>query len=63
MKKQYAVQIYWEVCGTVFVDAETPEQAREIALSDEKPLPTSSDYVTDSVNCDIDCDVQEIVAR
>ncbi len=61
--KHYAVTVCWQVCGTVYVDAESPEQARTKALADDTPLPTKNDYVMDSVNCDADCDVREVQER
>jgi hypothetical protein len=46
MKKKWAVEVMWSVGGTVFVEAETEEEARELAV--EAPLPKNGDYMDGS---------------
>ena len=49
MKKR-KIPVTWEVCGYVYVDADTLVEAMETARDDEGviPLPTESDYVDGS---------------
>lgn len=55
---KYRCKVYWEMCGKVEVEADTPEQAAEKAMA--SPLPKENqDYVPDSINCDPETDVQE----
>ena len=48
--KKWKIPVTWEVCGYVYVDADTLEEAMETARDDEGviPLPTESDYVDGS---------------
>ena len=48
--KKWKIPVTWEVCGYVYVDADTLEEAMEMARDDEGviPLPTESDYVDGS---------------
>lgn len=48
--KSWKVPVTWEVCGTVWVEADTLEDAIDIARDDEGviPLPDDSDYVDSS---------------
>ena len=48
--KKWKIPVTWEVCGYVYVDAETLVEAMETARDDEGviPLPTESDYVDGS---------------
>ena len=48
--KKWEIPVTWEVCGYVYVDADTLVEAMETARDDEGviPLPTESDYVDGS---------------
>ena len=48
--KRWKIPVTWEVCGYVYVDADTLVEAMETAKDDEGviPLPTESDYVDGS---------------
>lgn len=48
--KRWKIPVTWEVCGYVYVDADTLVEAMETARDDEGviPLPTESDYVDGS---------------
>ncbi len=48
--KKWKIPVTWEVCGYVYVDADTLVKAMETARDDEGviPLPTESDYVDGS---------------
>ena len=48
--KKWNIPVTWEVCGYVYVDADTLVEAMETARDDEGviPLPTESDYVDGS---------------
>ena len=48
--KMWKIPVTWEVCGYVYVDADTLVEAMETARDDEGviPLPTESDYVDGS---------------
>ena len=48
--KKWKIPVTWEVCGYVYVDADTLIEAMETARDDEGviPLPTESDYVDGS---------------
>ena len=48
--KKWKIPVTWEVCGYVYVDADTLNEAMETARDDEGviPLPTESDYVDGS---------------
>jgi hypothetical protein len=58
---KYRAKVYWEMCGEIEVEADSPEQAAEIAMDGNTPFPEEKEYVTDSVNCDPECDVHPIV--
>jgi hypothetical protein len=49
-------KVYWEMCGEVEVEADTVEEAATKAM--DAPLPTSAEYVPDSINCDPETDVR-----
>ena len=46
--KKWKIPVTWEVCGYVYVDADTLEEAMETARDDEGviPLPDDNDYVS-----------------
>lgn len=48
--KKWKIPVTWEVCGYVYVDADTLEEAIETARDDEGviPLPDDNDYVDGS---------------
>ena len=48
--KNWKIPVTWEVCGYVYVDADTLEEAMETARDDEGviPLPDDNDYVDGS---------------
>ena len=48
--KKWKIPVTWEVCGYVYVDADTLEEAMETARDDEGviPLPEDNDYVDGS---------------
>ena len=48
--KKWKIPVTWEVCGYVYVDADTLVEAMETARDDEGviPLPIESDYVDGS---------------
>ena len=48
--KKWKIPVTWEVCGYVYVDADTLVEAMETARDNEGviPLPTESDYVDGS---------------
>ena len=48
--KKWKIPVTWEVCGYVYIDADTLVEAMETARDDEGviPLPTESDYVDGS---------------
>ena len=48
--KKWKIPVTWEICGYVYVDADTLVEAMETARDDEGviPLPTESDYVDGS---------------
>lgn len=48
--KKWKIPVTWEVCGYVYVDADTLVEAMETARDDEGviPLPSESDYVDGS---------------
>ena len=55
---KFRVKLYWEMSGEVEVEADSPEQAAQKAI--DGPLPESSEYVSDSANCDAETDVQQV---
>lgn len=48
--KKWKIPVTWEVCGYVYVDADTLVEAMETARDDEGiiPLPDDNDYVDGS---------------
>lgn len=56
----YNVKVYWEVCGVVEVEANSPQEAADKAMGPDVPLPNKIDYVEDSINVDVDLDVHEV---
>ena len=52
--KQFRIPLVWEMYGYMWVEAETMEEAIEIALSPETPLPEGN-YVDESIAVDNIC--------
>lgn len=49
--KTYRIPCSWSMGGTLLIDAESLEQAKEIALNDS-PLPQDGAYLEDSFQID-----------
>ena len=47
--------------GEIEVEANSPEEAAEIAVDPNTPFPEEKEYVQGSVNCDPESDVQPII--
>jgi len=58
--KKFKVKVYWEMCGEVEVEANSPAEAAKLAI--DAPLPSSDnqEYVSDSANVDEELDVVEV---
>lgn len=51
--KTWRIPVSWEVCGMVEIEADTLDEAIDIAENDETiPLPTDNDYVDGSWRVD-----------
>lgn len=48
----YKIPLVWEMYGHVYVEAENEEEAVEIALGPDFPLPVDAGYVDHSVMVD-----------
>lgn len=47
--KTWEIPVYWEMCGVVHIEAETLEEAMEIARDDDGVIPLpDGDYIDDS---------------
>ncbi len=58
---KYAVKRYWQLCDEVEVEAQSVDQA--IDLAHAMPLPkTRGEFVMDSLNSDPGADVQRLLA-
>ena len=59
--KEWTIPVCWEMCGTVTVQANTLDEAMEIARDDDGnlPLPADANYIDDSWNLSHD-DAEEI---
>jgi len=58
---KFKAKVYWEMSGEIEVEADSPEEAAAKAVHFRTPLPEQSEYVTDSINCDPTCDVQQVI--
>jgi hypothetical protein len=58
---KYTAKVYWEMSGEIEVEANSPEEAAEIAMDGNTPFPEEKEYVQGSVNCDPTCDVQPLI--
>ena len=54
MGKYYEIPCTWEVYGTLEVEADSLEEAIELAERDDSPMPDESDYVDGSFQVDRD---------
>ena len=54
MGKYYEIPCTWEVYGTLEVEADSLEEAIELAERDDSPIPDESDYVDGSFQIDRD---------
>ena len=54
MGKYYEIPCTWEVYGTVEIEADSLEEAIELAERDDSPMPDDSDYVDGSFQVDRD---------
>ena len=61
MSKYYEIPCSWEVYGTVEVEANSLEEAIELAERDDSPMPDASDYVDGSF--EVDRDVAEEINK
>ena len=55
--KQFRITLVWQMYGHLWVDAETEEEAKQIALDSETPLPEGN-YVDDSIQIDDICEIE-----
>ena len=54
MGKYYEIPCTWEVYGTIEIEADSLEEAIELAERDDSPMPNDSDYVDGSFQVDRD---------
>ena len=54
MGKYYEIPCTWEVYGTIEIEADSLEEAIELAERDDSPMPDDSDYVDGSFQIDRD---------
>ena len=54
MGKYYEIPCTWEVYGTIEIEADSLEEAIELAERDDSPMPDDSDYVDGSFQVDRD---------
>ena len=54
MSKYYEIPCTWEVYGTMEVEANSLEEAIELAERDDSPMPDSYDYIDGSFEVDRD---------
>ena len=54
MGKYYEIPCTWEVYGTIEIEADSLEEAIELAERDDAPMPDDSDYVDGSFQVDRD---------
>jgi hypothetical protein len=51
-KKRYKIPCVWQVYGFAYIEADSLDEAAEIAESDMTPLPENSSYVDGSFEVD-----------
>jgi len=54
MGKYYEIPCTWEVYGTLEIEADSLEEAIELAERDDSPMPDDSDYVDGSFQVERD---------
>ena len=54
MGKYYEIPCTWEVYGTIEIEADSLEEAIELAERDDSPMPDESDYVDGCFQVDRD---------
>ena len=54
MGKYYEIPCTWEDYGTIEIEADSLEEAIELAERDDSPMPNDSDYVDGSFQVDRD---------
>ena len=54
MSKYYEIPCTWEVYGTLEVEANSLDEAIELAERDDSPMPDESDYVDGTFQVDRD---------
>lgn len=52
MNKRFKIPVVWQMYGHVFVEAETLDEAFDIALSDRVGLPDNGEYISASFEID-----------
>ncbi len=51
---KFKIPVSWSVCGMMHIEADTLEDAIDIARASETPLPDKHDYLEDSILVDED---------
>ena len=64
MKKEYRIPLVWSMWGAAYIVAESEEQAKEIALGPDTPLPEGT-YVDDSIEVDdgTEIEVSDVISE
>jgi len=62
MKKIYKIGVTWMQMGYLYIEAESVEEASEIAQAPDTELPLLADYLEDSFEIDYDC-IEEVTER
>ena len=55
--KEYRIPLVWQMYGFVWVEAESKEEAIEIALGPDTPLPEGT-YIDESCQVDEQCEIE-----
>jgi hypothetical protein len=58
---KYRPKVYWDMSGEIEVEANSPEDAADVAMDGNTPFPEEKEYVQGSVNCDPTCDVHPVI--
>jgi len=51
---KFKIPVSWSVCGTMYIEADTLDDALDIAGYSDTPLPDKYDYLEDSLLVDED---------
>lgn len=51
---KFKIPVSWSVCGTMYIEADTLDDALDIAGYSDTPLPDKFDYLEDSLLVDED---------